>query len=414
MSQQNLADDAGCTQSRISRIENDMEKCGPKTLRAIRKALGIEGMPLLPGEPVEYERKLRLVKDLIIRQPGEETWEMMKDLSAISKLPFEKEFNHAYKIIEIMKYVFTGNFKAVDEIIEQAALDLQSMPYDHQFMYHFHKAKPYLEQNRFKEAMRHLSAGARLAVHDEVKVLPGLGNLYYNMAVCYCNLGLYFRAITMLEGSAGFFSKDEASFKRVAFDLLLGSCYVGTYNCDKAELPLNNALINAKNIKQPRLVGLALRSLGQLHTRKREYETAIHYFNEAAEYLEGQPGKLTNGESLANMYLKGYCLIEMKSPDAEAFVREATDFVKSICNEKYIIMMKSLSCLLKIKEDSSIDYLINTTLPYLLKMNLMFEALDYCNILVPRLRKRSGRRADKVANISNTIYTKMMRGEIDE
>lgn len=50
LSQRELAEASGITQSTIARLETDAQRPRPKTIRVLAKALGIE-----PGELVEWE-----------------------------------------------------------------------------------------------------------------------------------------------------------------------------------------------------------------------------------------------------------------------------------------------------------------------------------------------------------------------
>lgn len=408
LSQVNLADNVGCTQSKISLIENGSEECDNTMLELIRKALGVEDAPLLGDEYEIYIDRLTFWYDTIRNRQYDHAAEIREKTAVITKLPFEKELIMHFRIFEALMFLFmkTRDITSAEQSLLLAQVYVEDASDVNLYRFYFTKGVLHGMKNELEESLKYYKKAEKYE-HTIPESNLSLIAFYFNFGRAYFRVGKFFHAVVYFERA----DKLEPALQMNISSLhakanlngLIGMCFMYMGEHDKAKDKMDSALASARNTGDKYTIGSILHNLGCLHERMKKHTAAIKYLDEAAVFLEGHEQQL-----LANIYRKAHCLIGMKSTKIENYLQETADFVKEKQDGHFKIMFKSLSCLLAITDDASMEYLIGTTIPHLVKKYRHFDAIVYCNLVESRLRRKRQQKADEISKMARDIYADLM------
>jgi len=404
MSQKKVAEATKYAISSISHIEVGRIDCDPDILLLIRKALGIEKMPLLDPERKVFKDKLLAFYDLILEWKHEEAKEMQEELSNIKFLPFERELNTYYNLLKCRLLLSENRFDEAAEILEVVGENLQEMDEESTYFYYCNMGVLNMRTANEEVAMEFFLKANKLVKLN----YKGHDVLYYNIARCSMKLGFLVRSIDFLEKWNEMFL-GEKSYEHVGLwvDSMLARGYIRMNRLQSAKSLLEKCLTKAKRINNKRYMGMIFYDYGFMYKAAGAGNSAIEYLDRALECFE--KGEINYMEVL---YLKVLCYIDMKyNVSCMQLIAEGKKLAEG--SEMYTVFFESAKHLTSLSNHKSTQYIEGVTIPYMLKTFSFYAALVYSEALREYFESKGGgfgKKALQMAEISRGIYKRMMEG----
>jgi len=412
MSQEETADLAQIHRSTLSDIETGKIPCSSTNLRAIKKALGVEELPLLKKERLHF-------RDMMFgwnHEISEGNFEMAKVLrerfSVIKRLPHVKDLNIWFSVFDCRLSLALREIEAAEVILNEQDETFESFSDFQQYYYFFNKGRYYGTKNDDRRLDFYLKAYALEQNGIEKHI-----NLYINISNAYRIKGFVTLSITFLEEACTLLSdKHSVEFK---IDLYndLGGNYVDANILQRAKkillkaLPLANKNYESNPSDKNRiLLGKVLFNAGYLFRKAKIYIKAIDLLNLAISYLISD--KILHMEA---MYQKARTFVETDDHlSATEIIREGIKLAKG--NEVYTIMFEELNTLMYPGVDN-VKHMHKVVLPYMLKNDYVHLALDYATFLKNHYESKGYVPKKTVLEMSDiicTIQSKMYEGSVIE
>ena len=400
-SQTKLGKDIGYSGSFISRIESRNATCDEQLLKKIRKALGIEEMPLLDEEDAFFRERLHVLREEIRNGRIASAKEMQKSLSAIQHLAFKPDLIRLYKMHEIKVLIRERKYVLAEEKLKQHEPEYDAMDNECLYHYHFNIGSVNMGLGQTKKSLEHYTKAYNINNGN----LKKEASLYINIAVCCFRLGSPHNCIDYINEANTLFNEEHSSAMRLRIDNLHGVCLMLTGRLEQSRILLEKSLVRARGLNDTHYIGMIAHNLGCLCIKSYDFEQALNYFNHAFDYLDND-----DKIYLENLYYKLRYFVDTKNINMykkHLFDAEAI----STNREGYLILFKSLGHLLSLGDSDSSSYIMDITIPYLMNNYDYFKALDYCELLEAHYEaKRNMRNTLVVKTVICDIYKKMFYG----
>ncbi|MCL2217917.1 MAG: helix-turn-helix domain-containing protein [Defluviitaleaceae bacterium] len=406
LSQENIAHYCGCGVATISRIERGLSDCDSDMLKAIKRALGIEGAPLFEEESAAFHERFYVWGQLMSDRRLEDAKELNQELSVILKLPFEKSLIMLYRLFSVQFLLTCGEYDAAEEMLDELTNELEDMENEH--LYHYYRVRNVLSFRRgdYKSALKFVLKALELKEYN----LGSLAGLYYSVAVGYSCLSRPLRAILYLEEARRHHNDDRLSVLSVFIDHVFALNYLRIDELNRAKVLLDKALLKAESIGRKlgrkKYIGMILHLLGYYHQKRNEPEQALRYYNRAYEFFY-----VSSLDHMENTYRKINCLIELKRQgEAKTLLSQALDEARH--NEVFTVVFEALRRTLSLRENGAANYLEEHSLPFLLNRSEFFYALDFCHLLEKNYMKTgNNKKSLEISRKIRLIYEDIFLGE---
>jgi len=408
ISQEALGLEIQYARSAISEIETGKLECDIHMLRKIKKTLGIEGMPLLEPERHAFKDRLYIWYDIISKRDFDGAAQIQEELSAITFLTFDHEFNAYYHLFRCRLLI--GYFKI--EEAKEALITAETFcgEADNELMYHHYYIKATVEYysgdcqkslNFYHKAYKLMRGG-----YEENKWL------YYNICHCSFRLGYYYNIVVFIENARNKVNTDaQKDYMDYIIDSQLAASYIHLGYVEKAKKLLIKCLEKAKNDDDMYFTDSIFYNLGILYTEVNDWDTALTYFDKSLDCVP-------NGSRpyLGTLYRKLWCYIKLKCfTPCTALLAEGKAMARK--NEYFTMLFEALEHLLTLNSYESTKYIEDVTIPYVLEKYDRYIALEYCDLLMAHY-KRKGTKCTKkylqIADIAYGIYKEMRTGGVIE
>jgi len=403
--QQDLAVVLGCTKFKISKVENGVFEYNKEDIAAAKKFFGVEKAPFTDKELMEFKQQLYNWKNLIRNGPTNEARKIQNDLAIITQLPFEPDLNTLYRMFEIRLVLAEENIALAEKMLLSEASLIEEATEENKHYFYHNMGSLYYYKVDIKTALQYYLKARSF----ETYVFKKDDSLNINMAFCYTGLGKYTLAIGTIVEVYDLIELNKSSVMRTYIQNTLAINYVNVGQVTRAKRILDKALSEAMGIDGKLHIGFILHNYGCACLKSKEYQEAIDYFNRTNEYVE-----IGDKFYIENMYWKIYCLIELKEvANAKVLLSEMKPLIEG--SEHYSLNFESLSHLLTINDDASLEFIEKKTIPYLIEKYEYFRALDYCYMLVNKFTKRINKgykkRLVKLKEVILKITEEMLFGE---
>ena len=392
-SQENLAHDINVSTSTICRIEQGMAVVNGDILKTIKKALGVESAPLLPGEGEGFKERLYIWHKLILDGHLVEARTLQKGLSDITALPFESDLATLYQLFDISLLLAEQNYAEAEILL--CNLNTNEMNQENQYHFYYNMGWVYMciGEDRAKEPLDFLLKAY------EIQEKPD-GSLCYRIARCLTRLGQPFSSMAMLDNAYKAYNDNKTTTTSLDLDNKMALNCIDIGDTVRAKEILEKCLANARKISHERYIAVILHNIGSAYAKEKNWETAYDYFLEADEYFN------KTQSDFVNIYYKARCLVALRR---FAQCKELLSQGLESANEYYNVMFNSINHLITIREYASHEYLETVTIPYLVNRYNITDALDYCEILEEFHENRgSTKKALELAKIQRDIYKRMI------
>ena len=391
--QEALADALKCSKAKISRVESDEFEYSENDIRLAKAFFGVEDAPFMDRERMEFKQRLYKWKYWIKNGHVDEARRYQKSLSVITKLPFEPKLNMLYRMFEIRLVLKEGKVDLAEEMLRLEEANIEYMNEESQHHFYYNLGSVYLYRLNFKNALKFYLRSLDL----EMYALEKDAGLHFNLSMCYGELGKYVLAISTIEKMYHEFDYNKIGTLRCQIDSILAINYVRIGQVLRAKQLLDRSLAEAVGSTNKFFIYSSLHNYGCACFAAKEYVEAIEYFDRVFEVYE-----TVDSRYLETMYYKIRCLIaDKKASKAKPLLSKAMSLAED--NEHYLFAFQSLSHLITIKQDESIEFIEQKTIPYFVEKRGYYKALDYCTLLENIFKKRGKGYKTRALEISSTI-----------
>ena len=415
MSQEETADLAQIHRTTLSDIETGKIPCSSKNLRAIKKALGVEELPLLKTERSHF-RDMMFGWNHEISEGNFETAKILRErFSVIKRLSHVKDLNIWFSVFDCRLSIALREMEAAGEILNEQDETFESFSDFQQYYYFFNKGN--YCGIKTKKDNRYLDFYLKAYALEENGGIEKHINLYLNISNAYKTKGFVTLSITFLEEACTLVSDKHSIEFKIELYNDLGVDYIDTNILQRAKKILLKALSLANknyksnpNNKNGILLGRVLLNAGYLFRKAKIYIKAIDLLNLAIPHLIND--KIRHMEA---MYQKAHAFVETEDClSATEIINEGIKLSKG--NEVYTIMFEELNTLMYPGVDN-VKHMHKVVLPYMLENDYVHLALDYATFLRNHYESKNYVSEKKVLEMSDVIYTiqnKMYEGSVIE
>jgi tetratricopeptide (TPR) repeat protein len=392
ISQVELAKLLDCSIGTISNLEGGIYSYSKEQLAMVRKFFGVETAPLLDGEEHVYRARLQYWRELIRYRRLEEAREMYPEMSAIRELPYHVELGFQFAMYEVKLLLEEENFELARKMLYrvkiQAADYTSGIGDANLYHYFFNYGVYYYYVGKYKKSLENYEKARKIGHESDSSWF----SLFYNMSLVYGKLGMYLRAIIILEQALHLDKCDAKRRSGVGIYGILGLNYMRIGETEKAREHLDVALSRARAVGDVYHIAIVLHNYGctylkTMKTKYQEHKEAIYYFDRAMELFEEG-----SDNYLESMYYKAFVLvITRKTPARKEAFEEIRTLIKKYDNPHYKRLFDTLSHVMTIKYGESI-YFIEETIEYLEERHEYFKALKYYDILESLYKRRNSKK----------------------
>jgi len=391
--QEALAEALKCSKAKISMAESGECEYSEKDIKAAKEFFGVENAPFTDMESLDFRKRLYKWKDWIRNGHIDEARKNQKNLAVITKLPFEPDLNMLYRMFEIRMILKEGKVEQAEELLLSEEPHIENTNCENQHHFYYNMGSVYLYKHDFKKALSFYLRARDL----EICALEKDVGLHLNLAMCYGKLGKYALAISTMEKETQEFDYNKTGVMRAYFNGTLAINYVRIGQVARAKQLLEHSLPEAMSINHSFFIYMSLHNYGCACYEAKEYKEAIEYFDRAFEVY-----KTVDNHYFENTYYKILCLIsDKKKSRAKPLLSKAMSLAEE--NEFYSIAFESLSRLLTITQDESIDFIEQKTIPYFIEKHAYYKALSYCELLESIFKKRGKGYKIRTLEMSSTV-----------
>ena len=398
LTQENLARSLGCSDAKISRIERGLTECSFEMLEKIREVLDIKRAPLLEEEVEIFKNRLELWYKEIKARHMEQAQNMHTELAVIKYLPFEKDLNNFFDIVETKFLMITDDVEGAKQRFEMLDSLAFGMTTENLFHYYYNKGSLNIVLKDYKTALDCYLKANELFVPNIVKD----ATFYYKISGCYSGLHMPVRSILYAQKAYGLFSLNDSRWLEMHLDILLGCGYAEIGELKLARELFDKCLLYAKSVYHDGLIGSSLHNIAYVYYKNGEYNQALTYYIQAGNYFKPETDNY-----LSNIYDTARTLQESgKYAECKKLLKNEKDNLPK--DENAVILFDSLNCLLSLNQETSCRFVFETAVPHLMEANDLYRALDLCDAL-EKFFERSGkhRKKQEVKAVSGEILKKI-------
>ena len=399
--------------SKISQIECGNKDCEDDLLLGIKTVLDMEILPLTEAERPEFIEALYKWYNIISDRDWETADKLRTQLSLIKLLPHDKESNLLFSLFDCRFLLVINELDEAKKILDE--LDAMSDELSDAQLYHYN-----YNQGTYNTRLRQNQTALDYYLKAFELTKRGFEkntSLYYNIAVCYERLGNVALAITYLEAACELYPTTQNNVSEFSLYNCLGINYAHIGLLQKAKETLDKAHAialskseTASSDNKIRMLSQVFINYGYTYRMAKKWNMAIEYLDKALDILDKK-----GDFYLEAFYQKIRIFIERGNTlSCINLLAEGVQLSKG--SEMYSTGFEILQIMINLNDDTARD-LETRILPYLLKNNFIYPALDCAMVLRDYLKsKGSGSkiRALEMSEIIFTIHNMMMEGGVIE
>jgi len=421
LSQQNMAYAIKKSDNYISNLETGQREITPDLLAEIRKFLEIELAPLLDNEQIFYKRNLDVLDDLLNSNRLEDSKVKLKELSAITSLPYEHELLFAYTVMEVRLLIKESKLDESDERLDDAEKIIDKIT-DNKLLCQYYRSRGLLcgFRNKVKESLDYYLQVLTLLGDEKpnLQLLSSIGTAYFSLGKCH-------HAIRYLERSLADNSGDKTNPLIAYVQNILALCYMHVGSYDNAKSLFDESALYMRSVDSGQYLAEILGHKGLFSHTTRNYEEAIVYFDEAISYfdeaIKTMPANSPQYKGFTQSYVKltarkALALIKLGRLAQCSNIIEAVR-QKANGDEMLTALIDAVSHQANLNDPASATYLEEVTIPYFRSNtdDSIFIALEICKELKAFYKKKKSK--IKMLNMSDIIceiYEEMFFDDIPE
>ena len=378
-----LAEAMRARPEKIVRVERGEDEYTQAQINAAKKHFDIVDLPLTERESIAFKERLYYWHSLLKARKLDEAKAIHNEMINIDSLKTcDYHMVTLCKMIAVYQILVEEDYICAEEKLSEHQDFLYKMNAEN--LYHYYKCKGFLclHKGGYEEGLNLYLKAYDLLENCENIIPEDDERLYYNIAYCYSYLEFPYRAIFFFQKAR----HAQADNKNIDFflniDRSLALNYIKMNQLKEAERLLNRCSLKAESIKNSNSTNLVLLCFGYMYKKANNWPLAINHFDEAIKRF---PNDSDNYYS--SLYHKIQCVIHARAfSEAKHLLLQTKEFYSS--NEMWVTYFTALGHYLKISSNmstntnsESVEYIENTAIPYLIKNNDYFLAIDYYTIL---------------------------------
>jgi len=344
----------------------------------IEKSKNVLALPRTVDEFTAFRSKLLLMGDLIKSRQFDKARLMREELAPIaaSKSHDHYELGIHYKLLEAKLSIAENNADAAHAILQDISRNSLKNHPDMLFHYYAVYGSYYIFTEQYILAIE--------SIDRAIELMKQLGQkeegLYYNLSVCYTELGRPIQAIVEAETARRIVIEKFGSIHNSLFDLATAINYGKIGEHDRAEALLVKALDLIKNADDRHQTAMIYQALACVYGDNMKFNKAMDcFFMAANHYDEGSFGYANN------LLDKSYFLIGAGDyGKAEPCVQEGL-----LVSRKYQDIHKLFeanACAMRVSTsmnaaEEDLRFIETATIPDLAAQGKLLRAIWYCDIL---------------------------------
>jgi len=399
----------------LGAIECGEMPCSPEQLFSIKRALGIEFLPLFEHERSNFMDFLFNFNNEIQEGNFKTAEDLSAKLSVIKYLPDDKELSTLFSIFNCRFVLSTSGVEAAKKLLDDLDKSCESFDSLQRYHYSYVKGTYNLIDRNSDEALNFYLEAYGLSKRFSGKNI----NLYYNISSSYIGKSNIARSTTFLEEAYDLILSGHTTNLEIYIYNQLGINYIKLGVLQRAKKMLLKALKLARknydavrNDKNKEIIGMILYNFGLLFRKAKNGFKALDLFDMSIPYIDKRSTLY-----LDVVYQKAQTRIDMDDKvSCIELINEGLQLSKEREDETYTILFKSLDSFKHLNDDTA-KYLSEKTLPYLFKINYEFTVLDFTGALRRYyIRRGSGfkDKANQMLNIMHMVQSKIHDGSVIE
>jgi len=401
-----------CDPSRVRDVENGLASFLESEIKLAKTFFDIENLPLEEQECIPVHMSLYYILDHNRAERYTEAKAILDDLAKLVNLdPCDKKLPTLYRLFDTHYHIVTNQLVAAKETLDFLQGRYGEMDTECRYYFYFNTGFLHSVEGRDSESLEAYKKALALTESQKDFVPNDIERLHASIGACYTNLELPFHAIFYLRD----IRKKYGNVEKVKFNLhtaiLLATNFLNIRRFKASSELLNNCFIRAESIKNRFYLGWTTLRLGELNAKTENWEVALEYLDKALMYLD-KGTKLF----LSALYKKIRCLSGNKQhAEAKQLLEESISLygTDKVFGPLFRMLRRfvEINSRISLYSNEAVEYLETVAIPYLLKTNDRFEAVDYCMLLVLYYSKKNKMKALSMLVVILGIYMECLLTE---
>ena len=412
LSQADIAELLKCDIKAIELIEKRKEVYSKEQIEKLKNHLEIDKIILNKQEKDRYHSNLEGWRDFINEGRLDDAIRIHDELNALHEikyLPFDDDLIMLYDMFRIKFLMAKKEYEAAEEILKGMEAGIESAYPEIKYHYYYNMGSLHIFRQEYEKALESYIAAQDVGFNERNHYKH---SIHFNLGLCYSHLGMYLQAIRYYEEADRLYRRKDyahVDFLAMHIDSGLALDYLRIGKTKLAKKKIASCVSLARVYKNKYFSKQAMSVLGRICIAEKEYDRALDYFETANNFVE--EGDINH---LGILYYKILCFIMMNSPRAESEISCAVSIAQN--NIWYLMLFTSLSHLITIDDNSSVDYIENIAIPELIKKHEYHTVLEYYEVLENHFATKGNEsKALKYKALSGDLYKKtILGGEVHE
>ena len=387
----------GCTIRKIKLIEiqeNLNDVYTKEQVNSLVKFLDIKEVELSKEKIKHFKQQLSMWREKISQGKLGAAARHLEECSLheITYLPFDYNLIMHYEMFNIKFILARRDYDLAERLLSE--IEVKKLSVENKYHYYYNFGTLHIYKKKYDAALKFFTKAYETEFIDDKGYEH---SLHYNLGLCYTYLGMSLRAVLCLEQADKLLKRDNASLFPICLDNVLAVNYMRLGELHLSKKRIVKSLGHAKTLKNKEHIGIAIHNLGCLSMKEKEFDRALEYFNKELEFIEEG-----EREHYENLFYKILCRIMSDNSWAKSDLSYATKLAQNRDDKEYSALFESLSHLLSLEEESSVEYIETVTIPSLMEKHDYQRILYYYQIMESFFSKNGNK--TKVLEINLASY----------
>jgi len=389
-----VADLLNISVRKVYNIEKGDDEYTERDLELLRKALGIEGMPLKDEEVVPCEKRLLRLSETLAFGRFNEAKVYIEELSPILKIECcLPHLSWLYRLLRVDFLMSQGDIEEARKEMKFFEEKVNDMTVRHRYHYLHNKGRLYFRDFKHVEAAKLFEKSAKITEDNEGFLPIHRLRPIFNIGLCYTDSYHTTAAIAFLEDVKGKNSNSGIDFFDFKIDIALATNYTRSRVFKIARFLLNKSLDYAEGTNNEFHIGLVHYNFGHEYMHAKRCDEAIESQRKAQNYFE--TGSVYHSWS---SFYEAYCTIEKGDYKTAKKILEESKYIyidkdgnginNMLIPYNHLIAFHNVHKGPSRPKDEDIDYMLNVSIPYFLSRHYKYLAIRAYELIIENYERR--------------------------
>ncbi|MCL2364625.1 MAG: helix-turn-helix transcriptional regulator [Defluviitaleaceae bacterium] len=348
-----LANAMNFHRSYVSLIESKQRKMPPDYIARFKEALDAPDLPFNKKEERDFLTKLHDWREVVFREDVSEAAKTYPIIARIAALTVDSNLRILCQLFTLSYYRISKEINKYDALYNEVKMQVNAFNDEHKYWFYRQSGNRYMHAYQYRSALDAyfiaLECMTTLGYKDE--------SIYFNIGHCLTDMGYASRALEYFEKSQAL-SKSKRTNNDTEY--FIATNYIHMGRTAEALEKLEDCLDDEKQKKDKDLfVGVIYEKIGIAHAHRGNHSAALAAYETALPLRSPHAYPYT-------LYYKTISLMGCNRK-AEALQCLEEGIASSKTNTKIYIMLRTLKCLYTFDHKDSHEYLVNESIPSLIK-----------------------------------------------